>query len=158
MPQLDDPGWQDNFAALREAATTDLELQILEDGQITDEERVAQEDAFVSCTAAAGFTVTEFTSEGGYTIDGPFSDDGPPALTACEGPFNRISGTYWQVKRNPAGEDEIQLMLACLIRAGVIDHDFTAADYMAGLGESPLSISSPEFSRCNAEPTTAFKQ
>ncbi|MFK4729433.1 hypothetical protein ROT00_07090 [Agromyces mediolanus] len=154
---LDDaPGWDDELSELRAGATTDLELLILEDGRITDEELAAAEDAFRSCAAGAGFEVTELQPGGGYTIDGPFTEDGPPALTACEASFNRTSGQYWLMERNPAGIDEAELMVDCLVRAGVLDADITRSEYLEALGTPPLTPGAPEFARCNAEPATAY--
>jgi len=154
----DAPGWTDDLSRIREQATTELEQRILADDQITDEERVAAEDAFVKCASQAGFTIADFEPGGGYSADGPFTDDGPPALTACEGSFNRTAGQYWLMQRNPAGADEVELMIACLVRAGVVDEAFTPDDYLEGLGRAPLSIGSAEFGRCNAEPATAFTE
>ncbi|GAA2466099.1 hypothetical protein GCM10009857_34970 [Agromyces soli] len=150
------PGWDDEIRELRESATTDLERLILEDGRISDEELAATEDAFRSCTARAGFEVSELQPGGGYTIDGPFTDDGPPALHACEASFNRTSGQYWVMARNPAGIDEAELMITCLVRAGVLDPDVTRSEYVDSLGSTPLTPGAPEFARCNAEPTTAY--
>lgn len=154
----DEPGWGDDLSRLRAQATTELEQLILADDRISEEERVAAEDAFVQCAGEAGFTVTDFARGGGYTIDGPFADDGPPALRACEGSFNRTSGQYWLMQRNPAGIDEAELMISCLVRAGVLDESFTRADYLEGLGAPPLTLGSSEFGRCTVEPTTAFTE
>lgn len=149
-------GWTGDITVFQDAAETDLERRILADGVITDEERVAAEDEFVSCAARAGFSVTEFQPGGGYTIDGPFTADGPPELKACQRSFDRTSGLYWAMKRNPSGTDEAELMVACLIRAGAVDPSFSRAEYLEGLGSPPLTVGTPAFSRCNAEPTTAF--
>ncbi|MCM3658307.1 hypothetical protein M3147_13715 [Agromyces mediolanus] len=154
----DKPGWDAVLSELQDDATTDLERAILEDGRITDEERAAAEDAFGSCAAAVGFEVSGFEAGGGYTIDGPFTDDGPPALRACEASFNRTSGQYWLMQRNPDGRDEAELMLSCLVRAGVLDEGVTRAEYADGLGEPPLTPGGAEFARCNGDPTGAYTE
>lgn len=151
------PGWADEISAYSGEATTELERQILSDGKITAEELAAAQDAFVSCTRLAGFTVSSFTNDGGYSIDGPFTDDGPPALAKCEKSFNHTAGMYWMMLRNPAGIDEAELMVNCLKRAGVVDASMSRAEYLDRLGTSPLTVSDPAFSKCNANPTTAFK-
>jgi hypothetical protein len=151
-------GWTGDVTVFQDEAETDLERRILEDGVVTEEERVAAEDEFVACAARAGFTVTDLKSGGRFTIDGPFTEDGPPPLMACQRSFDRVSGLFWAMKRNPAGTDEAELMTACLIRAGVVDPSFTRDEYLQALGTPPLAVSASEFSRCNAAPTTAFTE
>lgn len=152
----DTVGWADDFVRLRQQAKTELERLVLADDRISDEERVASEDEFVKCAKKIGFVVTDMQLGGGYAIDGEFTEDDPPALAECQGSFDRISGQYWQMQRNPSGEDEAQLMIACLVRAGVIDRSFSIDDYTKGLGKPPLALGSNGFSQCNSEPLTAF--
>lgn len=150
-------GWADEFDKMKSEDLTNLEQQILADGVISSEELTAAESAFVTCAKLIGFTVSDFDTSGGYEIDGPFTENGPPELTRCESAFNRTSGMYWMMKRNPEGIDEAELMVACLIRAGVVQQNFTRSDYLSQLGTPPLTIGSAAFSSCNANPTTAFR-
>jgi hypothetical protein len=152
------PGWEGEFASVREQATTPLEREILADDLITDEERIAAEDAFATCAARYGFEAFDFLPGGGYSLDGPFTGDGPAGLRVCERSFDHTSGLHWWVKRNPEGVAEADIMLPCLVRAGVVDTGFSAAEYRASLGDGGLDVGTSEFRACNADPDGAFAE
>ncbi|WNM24288.1 hypothetical protein [Demequina capsici] len=157
--------WASEFEAAYRGSTSDLQRTILADETITDQELAALQDAFTTCLSSRGYTDISFASNGGFSERAPAGtsdDDENATVQTCEdiawGSQGGLTyGLYFEVARNPARQDESEIMVACLVRQGLVDPSYTAEDYVSdsASGAPPFDPASVEFRECNANPLTA---
>lgn len=163
IPAFSGP-WAGDFEAAYRTSTSDLQRQVLQDGTISDQEIAALQDALTDVLADRGFTKVA------YGAGGTFALKPPPGM--AEGDFQRLldscieavwgpNGGYvyalaFQIQRNPAGEDEAQLMAGCLVRQGLVDAGYTGDDYRRDMenGTAPYDTEGDAFTRCISNPTS----
>lgn len=141
--------------ALR-AATSDFERAVLGDGEITRAEYEEAVERYVSCMADAGIEVGLHEQGGYYT----YSSAAAPGFDAthdrcAEGTTLLIAGLYVARLTNPGAEDYDELIVACLIRAGLVEADYTAERFTADATDQtlPFDDASAGFDGCMANPT-----
>jgi hypothetical protein len=129
-PRIEGP-WAAEFTAEWQAATTDFERQILEDGVVSDQEYSEMTERFRACLADAGIEFGGFEPDGSYeTTSTPGADQDAAHETVND--CSRTSGEdsvgllYSWVNRNP---DDNAIVVECLQDSGVVDRGYTAAEY-----------------------------
>jgi len=126
-----------------------LTRQILSDYVITDAEYKQAQDRFVQCQADLGFTVT-FNADGGYSQSAKDPKATPAEMSAAdkactdEG-FAYIQQLYYEMRSNPNGLTNAELIRQCFTKAGVSDG--------AGLSDDQFSelVLDPNFKPSSAE-------
>lgn len=154
-PPGDDP-YRARYAEALRAATSDFERAVLEDGEVTRSEYEEAVDQYVACMADAGIE-TGLHDEGGYYS---YSFTKTPDLETtsdrcAEGTTLLVAGLYVDQLTNPGAEDYDELIVACLIRAGLAEADYSAAQFDADArdGTLPFDDTAPGFDACMANPT-----
>lgn len=132
-PRIEGP-WAAEFTAEWQAATTDVERRILEDGVVTDQEYSEMTERFRACLADAGIEFGGFEPDGSYeTTSTPGADQDAAHETVND--CSRTSGEdsvgllYSWVNRNPEHLDDNAIVVQCLQDSGVVDRGYTAAEY-----------------------------
>jgi hypothetical protein len=132
-PHIEGP-WAAEFSAEWEAATTDFERQVLEDGVVSDQEYSEMTELFRACLSDEGIDFDGFAPDGSYeTTSAPGADQDAThdAVKEC----SRASGEdsvgllYSWVHRNPERLDDNTIVVECLHESGVVDRSYTAAQY-----------------------------
>lgn len=131
VPQFAGP-WSAEFAQAYSATDNRFVREAIKDGTVTDEEYAEMFERFRSCLDAVGITLT--LNGHSYRWDIPDGSDAARAngqfdRCSVEAGENYIGWLYYGVKRNPDNLDESQIVSACLVRAGVVPENYSAADY-----------------------------
>lgn len=120
----------ERVAAAYQQASSDFELDVLEDGEITSEEYDDAMDRFVECMDEAGVTVSLNDVGGYYTYQ--VSDSGgfeAHQSTCREGTVALIEPIYVDSVINPDALEPSDAIAACLVRHGVVPEGFTGDDF-----------------------------
>lgn len=152
----DDDPYQIRYEEALRAATSDFERAVLEDGEITRAEYEEAVERYVSCMADAGVEVGLHEQGGYYTYSAAAASGFDATHDRCaEGTTLLVAGLYVDQLTNPGAEDYDELIVACLIRAGLVDPDYTAEQLTADATDQtlPLDDSSAGFHGCMANPT-----
>ncbi len=166
--------WAVEIAAAQGEVTTDLGRQIVADGVIDAAEFRELKQEQISCIVDLGYEaelLDEFVLRvGGFGgLPEPAGDDEEgvadlqarrnDAMTRCEGDLAAIESLYYAMTVNPQNEDMPTLIAACLVRHGVREPGYTAADYTEELeqqmsgGPIPEGFTSDEVTGCQIAPT-----
>lgn len=124
--------WSSQFEQAYTATDNTFVREAIKDGTVTDEEYAEMFERFRSCLEAAGITLTVNGLRYRWNIpEGGSADDANSSFDRCsvEAGENYIGWLYYGVKRNPENLDEDEITAACLVRAGVVPEDYSAADY-----------------------------
>ena len=162
VPSCEEP-WGKEFAGMYRITNDRLAHRVLDDCAITDAEYNAISDAYVTCLAAKGFTATvlgpgeEVTIENrpGAALDTDGIDAGMvPAMRACRSGLDAVGGLRGRMLRNPEHLDENEIIVACLLEAGVVDKSYTVTDYARELEAQTFSYDheSPKAVECGRDP------
>jgi len=166
--------WAAQFEQAYESASNPTAKEALKDGVLTDMEVSEIRQEQISCLESLGCTVTELNTDGSASITPPQHEgesfDEIQQTTAqlssqCETQtdWSMISYLYTAVHTNPENQDTYSLMAECLVRVGLEDEGYTAAQYQSDL-ESGLFLpyiqnqdteEGQAFMRCNLDPTNA---
>lgn len=147
--------WAPQLDEAYRTATADIQREVLRDGTITDAEYQELMTAFEQCVTGSGLTLTWEGTDGGFTIDGGDPDKEQPILDRCtHDTEGQVTMLYREMRRNPENRDERQIMAACLVRIGLVDRAYTAADYERDFDTEPKPafFSDPAFGRCSSDP------
>lgn len=165
QPDSADP-WAAEFAEAREFATSELQREVLEDGQITDAEFHEVEQDVVRCVADQGYELTVIGGGNGYELTMPggmgFVDEvaggqGTAARDECfRDRFGAVESLYWTIRINPENVDLNTLVAECLVRAAVVDPPFSGQDYGESLSNPTYDLSDPRVDECLTDPSRAF--
>ncbi|WP_159806695.1 hypothetical protein [Cellulomonas citrea] len=153
--------WAAEFERAYRASTSDLQRQVLRDGRVTDQEMVALQDDFRSCLESQGFTGVTFDDKGGFQFKASDASDDTAVnsqVTACQdNSLGQVSTLFYSMQRNPANEDELEIMAACLVRQGLAPAGYSAEDYGrdAPAGAFPFDSGDPRFGICVSNPLAA---
>ena len=160
VPEFTGP-WAGDFERAYRLSTSELQRTVLSDGQVTEQENLALQDAFRSCLEARQFTEIEFEDNGGFTVRPPDGDDMDATnavVTACQDvELGEASALYFHIQRNPGNANEPEIMVACLARQGLTPPGYTVDDYLrdSPAGSLPFDTDDIKFSECNADPLGA---
>ncbi len=160
VPAFSGP-WATEFERAYRASESDLQRKVLADGRITDQEMSALQDGFRDCLELQSFSEVTFTDDGGFGLSAPDGWDDArvqESVTACQAStLGQVDTLYFGMQRNPAHEDEWDLMAACLVRQGLVPAGYSAEDYGrdAPAGTFPFDSGDPLFNACVADPLTA---
>lgn len=153
--------WAVAFERAYRGSTSDLQRQVLADGEITEQEMAALQDDMRTCLGAAGFTDVEFSPDGGssgMTPPGMSDADFQRVTTSCaESSFGSVDILYNNLRRNPSNQDEFTIMAACLVRQGLVAQDYSAEDYGrdAPADTFPFDADDARFGACVSDPLGA---
>lgn len=130
VPTFSGP-WAAEFADAYRSTHDPVAHRVLADETITDQDYSEISDSFVACLKGRGFTAAIDDAYGRFTITDGDGDDPRvrAALRECSPGFDAVSGLRAQMLRNPQHRDENEIVVACLIAAGLVDKGYTAADY-----------------------------
>lgn len=152
---LDHP-YADRYAEALNRATSDFERSVLADGTITRAEYEEAVSRYVTCMTETGFAVT-LEEQHGYYV---YSYHDAPGLDAAdarcvEGNTAVIAGLYVDQLTNPGADDIDTLIVACLVREGLVDSDYTTEQFAgdATSGALPFDDTAPAFDSCMANPS-----
>ena len=152
----DDDPYRIRYEEALRAATSDFEKAVLEDGEITRAEYEEAVERYVSCMADAGIEVGLHEQGGYYTYSSAAAPGFDATHDGCaEGTTLLIAGLYIAQLTNPGAEDYDELIVVCLVRAGVVEADYTAEQFAADATDQtfPFDDSSADFHGCMANPT-----
>ncbi|GAA3224642.1 hypothetical protein GCM10010488_27150 [Oerskovia jenensis] len=149
------PGlYASEFKQAREAATTDLERDILADDQITDAEYQEVRERLKSCVAGRGFEL-ELLADGGTSI--PYSQGDEAALDTaiqeCEAnTVVNIESLYWDMRKNPEKVDLDEASAECLRKAGLVGAEFDGKEFDETFSNPQYDTGDPRVSKCINDP------
>ncbi len=127
------PGWASEFERARSEQSSEFAQAVLRDDVISDMEYMEAQVKYVDCLAARGIPGAEFTDDGSSSIPdhGYTSEQVTAAQDVCndEVGFSAIQFLYLAVRGNPDNVDPNTLQAACLVRKGVVEPSYSAADY-----------------------------
>lgn len=154
--------WAAEFTSAYGRASSAFERSILADGRITDQELAEVRDKFTVCLSAFGFTGLRFEDSGEFQFDAPEGADADTTndqVKDCstEAGEATIGSLHSWIRRNPENQDEGTIMAASLVRKGVVDPSYTAADYVddAPTESFPFVTGKPGpvvFQECSLDP------
>lgn len=130
-PLADSP-YRDRIIAAQEAATSNLEVDVLADGEISRSEYEAAMQEFVTCMEEHGVSVALVDQAGYYVYD--ITDDvgWDEHSPGCrEGTILLIEPLYVDMYTNPSAVAPDQALADCLVRHGVVPDTFTEDDATA---------------------------
>lgn len=161
VPEFETP-WEAEFTEAYLGSTSDLQREILEDGQITEDEADELRSALQTCLAEQGFTDVTFYGAGAFAEQPPAgmsNEDHYAIVSACHqaawgDEAADVYYLYYRVERNPDHEDETDIMAACLVRAGLVETGYSGEDYAddAANDEHPFDTSAAQFQDCLLSP------
>lgn len=156
-PEFTGP-WADALTEVYLTSQTDAQRSILADGLVTEAEYTEVRNQFAACMADLGIEFT-FGSYGTMTSE---SAEGAPEGEAFEEAYIGCSGqtksgvdwVYESMQRNPENLDEPTIMVACLVRAGLVPDSYTAAQYSLDWvhGTLPYSETDTDATLCEFDP------
>lgn len=130
-PNVEEPSpYAAEYEQARKSATTQFELDALEDDKISRAEYVEAEQRFVDCIASHGAKV-ELQDQTGYftyAITGDSELYDSVDIQCAQGTHAVISPLYVGILRNPNRTDFDELTANCLIDVGLVDRTFTKDD------------------------------
>lgn len=149
--------WAADFAEMYRMTTDETAHRILAKESITDADYSEIGDQFIACMAAKDFTVTIDDAYGRFSVTNSVDGNDPvvqKALRECSRPFDVVSGLRARMLRNPQHLDENTIVAACLVKAGLVDKDYSAKDYARELDEWTFSFNheSDKAGRCFNDP------
>lgn len=160
IPSFTGP-WAGELESAYRASTSDLQRQVLMDGWLTEEEMLAIQDDFRACAEGQGLSEVEFDAEGGFQVTAPEDMESGAvnrSVTQCQAAtIADLDVLFRNQRRNPANEDELELMAACLVRQGLVPSDYRAEDLDrdATSGFLPFDTRDVRFNECVSDPTSA---
>lgn len=159
------------FEQARQLATSDFEREVLADDKITRAEYEEAWQRFSSCLEAQGININ-LVDQGGFYIFGipvDASDAFDQVEAGCaEGTTAIINPLYIELLRNPANENEDELIVACLIESGLADPSFTVEQWeelrqggsrvdggnvVQGSADWPFDNEDPRYGACLRNPS-----
>lgn len=152
----DDDPYRARYQDALRSATSDFERAVLADGEVTRAEYEEAVGRYVSCMADSGIEVGLHEQGGYYTYSFAKTQDVFTTSDRCaEGSTLLVAGLYIAQLTNPGAEDYDELIVACLIRAGLVEASYSAAqlDTDARDGTLPFDDTAPGFDACTADPT-----
>jgi len=154
--------WAAEFSELYSKATTDFERAVLEDGAITDQEFAEMSERFRSCLSAANIEFSGFESDGSFEAQTPDSLEGAAAhdkFSQCGKDAGEpgIGALHAWIARNPDNQDEGTIVVACLVREGLVNSDYSSEDWARDVATSPVPAFVPDdqqekYNGCTADP------
>lgn len=158
VSQDDSEPYAAEFEAAVDAATSNFERNVLEDGEITRSEFDEAVHNYLACLRNIGIDVTA-ERQGDYYIYGTTDNDGYEAShDACAvGTTAVIEPLYVSMMSNPENGDLYTLRARCLVKSGAAPEDYTRDEFKADLkGDTQVvDTQSEEFRTC-MEDVTSF--
>lgn len=152
----DDDPYRVRYEDALRSATSDFERAVLADGEVTRTEYEEAVGRYVSCMADAGIEVGLHEQGDYYSFSFAKTQDVFTTSDACaEGSTVLVAGLYVDQLTNSGAEDYDELIAACLVRAGLVEAGYSAAELDADTrdGTLPLDDTAPGFDACMANPT-----
>ncbi|MDR1033635.1 MAG: hypothetical protein LBL41_02555 [Bifidobacteriaceae bacterium] len=119
--------YEAEFAEAREKATSDVQLEILKDGKITDAEIEEVVASYKACLNERGIS---FRMDSRYNPSFSGEHDTTAEVECTESTVGYLlTELYFKIKYNPTKVEENALYAACLVRRGLVPDDFTADDF-----------------------------
>lgn len=158
----DSTAYSTEFRTARAAATSEFELKVLEDDDISSAEYEEAMDLFFECLESRGLEVTpKRTDSGLYTFDltGSWDDtEVNAATTECAaGTSDVIEPLYSAITQNPAKRDIYELTAECLVAVGFVEAPFTGDDFMREFDTPEFAtkvMDDPSGARCMQNPSS----
>jgi hypothetical protein len=154
--------WAHEFAERYEESTSPFVRQLLRDGRLTDGELAEVTEKYRRCLQAAGITLDGQAADGGTQFSFPLSmsaDDADREANKCGSTSGEdaVAGLYFDVRRNPAHQDESAIMAACLVKKKLVPAEYDASRYAADSASGAFPFAGrPEadarFQECVADP------
>jgi hypothetical protein len=155
--------WGAEFGSIYRMTKDRLAHAVLDDCAVTDAEFNSIADDFVRCMDAKRYKVKVIGQDGSFSVDrrpGAKEDDGGPdeelaaAMRACGSGFDAVAGIRGRMLRNPENLNEDEIVVACLIKAGVVDKGYTVKDFQREREEDRYSYDRDSFtvSECIRDP------
>lgn len=129
---LSGPGFSDVFAQLRQKSSSDFVRQVLDDDHISQAERDEARARFAECVNSSGSVVARDLGDGwDFTGPGIDTDEYRTVVESCDQKSGASTlSMYFQAMRdNPQNLDPYDLMALCLVKKGVVEPNYSAADY-----------------------------
>lgn len=128
--------WAGAFATAWQNSATDLERDVLRDGDVDDLEVATLRNGLVSCLEGHGFTQVTVGDLGEISIDVPADMTDGDAVDAVVEQCDVENGLEarrlaFSIRQNPENLDMGAIVAACLVDAGVVDPGYSADDYYA---------------------------
>ncbi|WIB27060.1 hypothetical protein [Curtobacterium sp. MCSS17_015] len=151
--------WADEFATAISDAS-DHELAILEDGVVTPKELADAQAKMRECMAEAGYGYRELddgTAEI-QPLDGDEVGQSDAALATkqrCATRFDRsITYLFNEVRRNPEKQDDAEITVACLKKAGLVTKAYSEREWRDEDDKGVYSYDqwAPEAVQCRLDP------
>jgi hypothetical protein len=147
IPDKEDPSnaYSTEYQAALAAATSDFELKVLEDGEVSGAEYEEAMNLYFECLESRGLTVTPQRLGSGlyaFEVTGLWNEaEVNAAIGECaEGTSEVIEPLYSMVSKNPRNRDVYELTAECLVAVGFVDAPFTAADFKREFDTSEFAI------------------
>lgn len=122
--------WASEFEYAHEQSSNSFVEAAIADGAITDDEYAETIERLRACLDAVGITLTVT----GHSLQYDPGDDPDRAhanFTRCSGEAGEdyIGWLYNGIRRNPENLNESDIVVACLIKEGLVDPGYSSADY-----------------------------
>jgi hypothetical protein len=130
--------WTDEFREALRQGVSPYEAAVLSDGEVTAAELEDAHHHVRQCLRESGLGI-EYDPDGGFELssrDGKYPDDffkrSDPVLRACEERYDEhVTMLFEETRRNPEKQDEAEITVACLRRAGLVGKDYTERKWRA---------------------------
>lgn len=136
-------------------ATSDMQRRVLADGSITESEVAELKSKFSACMEGKGLKVN-YTTAGGFDVaqagsQGEAHDAVKECSTTTSG---HLVDLYYAMGRNPANQDELTIVSACLVKKGVRPVGYSATDYERDMSRNPPAafLDGADARACLADP------
>ena len=162
VPSCDGP-WAAEVGDAYRSTNDRLAHEALDDCQVSEAEYSALGDAYVSCMAAKGFSlqiigpgeeVSVKIRPGAKTDSSGLDPEETAAMSTCGSGFDAAAGLRGRMLRNPENLNEDDIVVACLIKAGVVDKGYTVKDFQREREEEKYSYDKESFTvfECGRDP------
>ena len=160
-PAPSDTPYAAEFEQARAEATSDFERDVLSDSKIDRQEYDEAVQRYIDCLNSSGLSAVAEPQDGGlYQYAITYPDGADPIAASAEtdclvGTKNIIEPLYATTIQNPGNEDPVKVLLACLVRHGVVDSSYSIADLKKELRESPIFREGDEdAAKCLGDPSS----
>jgi hypothetical protein len=153
----DDPYYPEIQQA-KSKATTDFEREVLEDSVISRAEYEEAVNRFINCVKDKGLTISTQDQSGYYVYKSDQAPNLDEVQNACSrGTKTLIEPLYVERLRNPGKIDSNEIFASCLVKHGLVEGGYTAADAKRDMENSfagaPFDQEDPRLVQCLANPS-----